>query len=81
MDKILNNSELKNCPFCGTLNETFIETNYLNKQPRMDGKLSAIISVDIRHWCPNIPGNPSQRVIIKTGRDRQSAIDIWNMRG
>ena len=39
MDKILDNSELKNCPFCGTLNETFIETNYLNKQPRMDGNM------------------------------------------
>lgn len=82
MIKIENNDQLKNCPFCGTLHETYMEPTYLSRSPRMgrSNDETNVISVEIRHWCPNIPGQPSQRVIVKVGRDVESVIKLWNMR-
>ena len=71
MDKILDNSELKNCPFCGTLNETFIETNYLNKQPRMDGNMkhSPNELVNIVSEINKLYENYSDRVLLARYRN------------
>jgi len=74
-------SELKTCPFCGTHGEFGFRFNRLNNMPNMGGKQSPIISVEITHWCTFIPGQISPRAIQRVGRDRQSAIDMWNMRG
>ena len=74
-----NNTEpdarLDRCPFCGA-GETHIHPN---KGVWSGGGFSEIISVEVRHWCPPEPGQPS-RGIIRVGRDEASAIAAWNCR-
>ncbi len=67
--------ELKPCPFCGgepELSETRLH-------PRMDGKPSAVISVEVRHWCTRLDGNIHNFINFR-GRDKASAIAAWNRR-
>jgi hypothetical protein len=67
--------ELLPCPFCGG-GVTEVKENSVwagGTRP------SQIISVSVRHWCDPIEGQPS-RMIERIGRDRVSAISIWNMR-
>ena len=40
--------------------------------------LSEPISVSVRHWCAEAPG-PS-RLIERIGKDKEQAIERWNMR-
>lgn len=70
---------LKPCPFCGG-GETRIDENRLNRAPMMSGKESPVISVEIRHWCERLEGQPSRNTITRTGRDMESAIAAWNRR-
>jgi hypothetical protein len=63
---------LKNCPFCGG-NNTEIRENG-NGFMRTE-----VISASILHWCEKVTGEPSTFIEIK-GRNRQSAISIWNSR-
>ena len=69
-------SQLKPCPFCGG-GETILHETRLS--PTMSGK-SPLISVEIRHWCPPGPGQPSRNRIVKVGRDYESAVAAWNRR-
>ena len=74
------------CPFCGSqapepddegeiANDTWtVDVTRLG--PRMDGKPSALISVEIRHWC----GNGTRTIIRTTGRDHDEAERLWNRR-
>lgn len=71
---------LKTCPFCGTHGIMIMEYNRLNRFPRMDGKLSPIITVVLVHWCPAIEGQPSSSPIKIVGRDLESVITLWNRR-
>lgn len=66
--------ELKPCPFCGA-GETRIDEA---RQWQGIG-YSEPISVSVRHWCVDTPGQP-KRMIERIGRDRASAIAAWNRR-
>lgn len=67
--------ELKPCPFCGA-GETLIHVNQGTWTGRGYGEP---VSVEVRHWCTEEPGQPS-RAIIRVGRDEASAIAAWNNR-
>ncbi len=67
-------SELLPCPFCGA-GDTQIE----GKGMWTGQGYSEPISVSVRHWCTEVPGQPS-RMIERIGRDRASAIEAWNRR-
>jgi hypothetical protein len=71
---------LKSCPFCGTHDNMLMDYNRLNRMPRMDGKLSPIITVVLVHWCPPTEGQPSSSPIKMVGRDLDSVIALWNRR-
>lgn len=62
------------CPFCGG-GTTLIENN---GQTWCGTHYSEPISVSVRHWCAEAPG-PS-RMIERIGRDKEQAIERWNMR-
>ena len=72
-------SGLRECPFCGG-GETTTSVNRLNRAPSMSGKESAIISVEVHHWCTPVEGQPNRNTITRTGRDMDSAIAAWNRR-
>lgn len=74
-DKTEPDARLDPCPFCGA-GETHIHPN---KGVWSGGGFSEIISVEVRHWCPPEPGQPS-RGIVRIGRDEASAIAAWNRR-
>lgn len=67
--------ELSSCPFCGA-GETVIHVNHGTWTGRGYGEP---VSVEVRHWCKEEPGQPS-RAIIRVGRDEGSAIAAWNTR-
>lgn len=67
--------DLMPCPFCGEKAE--IRRNYM---PPVINRPPSLISVEVRHWCPPVPGQPSSDSIRFTGRDEASAIDKWNTR-
>lgn len=67
--------ELKPCPFCGS-GETVIHVNQGTWTGRGYGEP---VSVEVRHWCAEEPGQPS-RSIVRVGRDEPSAIAAWNRR-
>lgn len=62
------------CPFCGGGITEFHD----NGRVWAGTKYSAPISVSVRHWCEEAPG-PS-RMIERIGRDKEQAIERWNMR-
>lgn len=66
------------CPFCGA-GEIEIKEYPLNNMPRMDGRPSAIISVEVRHWCERTDGVVATGIHFR-GRDHASAIAAWNRR-
>jgi hypothetical protein len=72
--------KLEPCPFCGTHGDMIMDINRLNRMPRMDGKLSPIITVVLVHWCLPIEGQPSPSPIKMVGRDLDSVIAMWNRR-
>ena len=63
------------CPFCGAGQTLFKD----NGRMWTGMKLSDPVSVSVRHWCEEEPGQPS-RMIERIGRDRESAILAWNKR-
>lgn len=67
--------ELLACPFCNGV----AEIHETRLRPRMDGKPSAIVSVEIRHWCKRQEGNVHNLINFR-GRDKSSAIAAWNRR-
>lgn len=67
-------SRLIPCPFCGAGTTIFSPSGSIwlgmrNSEP---------VSVSVRHWCTALPG-PS-RMIERIGRDKEQAIERWNMR-
>lgn len=62
------------CPFCGGGVTEFRD----NGQVWVGTKYSEPTSVSVRHWCEELPG-PS-RMIERIGRDKEQAIERWNMR-
>jgi len=71
-----DDNRLLPCPFCGG-GETRVREN--RHSPTMSGS-GGLISVEITHWCPAVPGQPSRNTITRTGRDHASAIAAWNRR-
>lgn len=67
--------ELLPCPFCGA-GESQIHVNKGTWNGRGYGEP---VSVEVRHWCADVPGQPS-RMISRAGRDEASAIAAWNTR-
>lgn len=63
------------CPFCGA-GQTYI---HVNKGPWNGRGYGEPVSVEVRHWCADIPGQLS-RMIAVAGRDESSAIAAWNRR-
>ena len=68
-------TELLPCPFCGA-GESQIHVNKGAWNGRGYGEP---VSVEVRHWCADVPGQPS-RMISRAGRDEASAIAAWNTR-
>lgn len=68
-------AELKPCPFCGA-GETII---HINKGVWNGSGYGEPVSVEVRHWCDDVKGQPS-RPILRIGRDEASAIAAWNRR-
>jgi len=68
-------TELLPCPFCGA-GESQIHVNKGTWNGRGYGEP---VSVEVRHWCADVPGQPS-RMISRAGRDEASAIAAWNTR-
>ena len=66
---------LEPCPFCGA-GETQI---HVNKGTWRGHGYGEPVSVEVRHWCTDVPGQPS-RMISRAGRDEASAIAAWNTR-
>lgn len=62
------------CPFCGGGITEFHD----NGRVWAGMKYSDPISVSVWHWCEEAPG-PS-RQIERIGRDKEQAIERWNMR-
>jgi hypothetical protein len=62
------------CPFCGGGTTEFHE----NGRVWAGTKYSNPISVSVRHWCEEVPG--PNRMIERIGRDKEQAIERWNMR-
>jgi hypothetical protein len=69
-------NELLPCPFCGA------GTFDIRENTRWNGGMrpSTLVSVEVRHWCEPIEGQPHPRVIIRVGRDEESAVKSWNTR-
>ena len=68
-------TELLPCPFCGA-GESQIHVNKGTWNGRGYGEP---VSVEVRHWCADVTGQPS-RMISRAGRDEESAIAAWNTR-
>ena len=68
-------TELLPCPFCGA-GESQI---HVNKGTWNGHGYGEPVSVEVRHWCADVPGQPS-RMISRAGRDEESAIAAWNTR-
>lgn len=67
--------DLLPCPWCGA-GTTDIHPNGAVWQGM---KYGTPVSVSIRHWCTDIPGQPS-RMIERVGKDQAAAIAAWNNR-
>ena len=62
------------CPFCGA------GTTQFKNNGQVWGGMSYgdPISVSVIHWCVETPG--LSRIIERIGRDKEQAIERWNMR-
>lgn len=67
--------ELLPCPFCGAGETIIVE----NGRMWTGQRYSDPVSVEVRHWCPAVEGQPG-RMIARVGRDEASAIAAWNTR-
>lgn len=67
--------DLAPCPFCGA-GQTVI---HVNRGTWTGMGWSEPVSVEVRHWCAEVPGQPS-RLIARVGRDEKAAIAAWNRR-
>lgn len=65
--------QLKSCPFCGG-GETHVRESTF-----WTGMRNEVVSANVMHWCERQEGQP-QSVLQLVGRDRESAIAIWNGR-
>lgn len=68
-------ASLRPCPFCGK-GELHLHTN---KGVWSGTGYGTPVSVEVRHWCESLPGQPS-RMIARVGKDVESAIAAWNQR-
>jgi len=68
-------SQLSPCPYCGG-GTTEIHPN---GRVWMGTKYSEPASVEVRHWCPPEPGQPS-RMLVRVGRDEAAAVAAWEKR-
>jgi hypothetical protein len=68
--------DLLPCPFCGGREFEIKE----NGKMWSGTKYTNPVSVSVLHWCEEIPGQPSSRMIERVGRDLESAVASWNMR-
>ena len=67
--------QLKPCPFCGGGTTEITE----NGRVWTGMKWGEPSSVSVRHWCEEVPGQPS-RMLERVGRDHEAAIAAWNRR-
>ena len=65
------------CPFCGA-GETVVHRNH-GTWRGMKG-WGEDVSVEVRHWCPPVEGQPQRGGITFVGRDLASAVALWNRR-
>lgn len=65
------------CPFCGG-GETMLHYN-TGVWRGVEG-YGEPISVEVRHWCADVEGNPKSRLLALVGRDKETAIAKWNAR-
>lgn len=65
------------CPFCGS-GETMLHYN-TGVWRGVEG-YGEPISVEVRHWCADVEGNPKSRLLALVGRDKETAIAKWNTR-
>lgn len=66
--------ELNDCPFCGMAGEYRVNESRLWAGGMKPG---ALISVQLQHWCPHVPGTIHAYREVR-GRDEASAIAQWN---
>lgn len=65
------------CPFCGG-GTTEVRRNH--------GTWRGVkgwgedVSVEVRHWCPPVEGQPQRGGITFVGRDQASFVALWNRR-
>ena len=65
------------CPFCGARDFDIRERG----RQWMGAKgWSEPVAVDVVHWCPAEPGQPSSSPIMRTGRELDGAVAAWNRR-
>ena len=69
------NKQLLPCPFCGA-GETIIKEN---GKVWMGSHYGEPSSVSVHHYCEPVVGQP-HRGLERVGKDRQSAINAWNLR-
>lgn len=65
------------CPFCGA-GETTIHEN--KGTWRGVHGYGPPVSVEIRHWCEPVEGQPMRGGITFVGRDMEGAVAKWNRR-
>ena len=69
--------ELLPCPFCGA------DTAEVHRNRGTWRGMSGFgedISVEVRHWCTPVEGQPQRGGIAFVGRDLASAVALWNRR-
>lgn len=64
------------CPFCGA--GTF--EVHENGKVWTGQRYSEPVSIEVRHWCAPIAGQPMLRMLAFVGRDAESAVAAWNRR-
>lgn len=65
------------CPFCGA---GTAEVHRNRGAWRGMSGFGEDISVEVRHWCTPVEGQPQRGGITLVGRDQASAVALWNRR-